>query len=772
VASPLTLQKLGGSYQLVVSGPDDLAHIQTLDEALWMATAIPAEGLTCDPVFLGHVDTNGDGRIRSDEIRAAQNWLFGVLRERSRVGLADSALLLSAIDDSSEEGLALLAAARRVLANLDLREAGEITLQQVRDRKTLVAGGASNGDGVIPPAAARKPELRGFIEDVITAVGGVEDVNGEIGVNRDKLKEFISGAMAHLAWIDRGRIPEGEQATEVMPWGPDTVEAYAPLQTLWEPVDEFYAISSLAALDARLTERPLLDDGQLAALNKADPAAIKEIAAAAPLARPSPEGILDFETPINAHYAKAVDGLRHKVLFRLPTRDRNQLTRESWEEIKNTFAAHRQWQSAKVGGAFEKLGEDRLRAYLDGDLPARLRKMISADEAVAMELEQVRNLEKLLLYQQWLMELVNNSVSFPRFYDPTQRSMVEVGTLVMDGRRFTLAVRVLDRKAHKQIAVNSHICVMYLEISSRRGEATETFEAAVAVTSGNTTRLCVGKKGVFFTKDGREWDATVAEVISNPVSLGEAVKHPFRKLAEFVARQWEKLTSSLYTQTEKSLGGAMDSAGKQLQAPPPAASANPNPTSKSGATRDLLVGGGFAIAALGGVFAYVTKTLSQVKPVHVIAVLLGVLALIIVPAAVAAIFKLRRRNLSMILEACGWAMNAPMHLTRRIGRLFTSVPPAPAGTVYRRNDMVSSLLRKMPGRSHRFLAWFLGLLLAIVLGCALGHALAPRFERHLLGLLGLQEHMKDTGRPAAEPKSGTHGNSSPATPSKGQPGGN
>jgi len=40
--------------------------------------------------------------------------------------------------------------------------------------------------------------------------------------------------------------------------------------------------------------------------------------------------------------------------------------------------------------------------------------------------------------------------------------------------------------------------------------------------------------------------------------------------------------------------------------------------SASGMTRDLLLGGGIAIAALGSSFAYITKALSQVKPTHIL----------------------------------------------------------------------------------------------------------------------------------------------------------
>ncbi len=41
--------------------------------------------------------------------------------------------------------------------------------------------------------------------------------------------------------------------------------------------------------------------------------------------------------------------------------------------------------------------------------------------------------------------------------------------------------------------------------------------------------------------------------------------------------------------------------------------------------------------------------------------------------------KLRRRDLSAILEGSGWAINARMRLTRAQARYFTERPPFPAG---------------------------------------------------------------------------------------------
>ena len=91
-----------------------------------------------------------------------------------------------------------------------------------------------------------------------------------------------------------------------------------------------------------------------------------------------------------------------------------------------------------------------------------------------------------------------------------------------------------------------------------------------------------------------------------------------------------------------------------------------------------MVGAGLAIAALGSAMAYITKSLSQV---HWWQMLVGVACAIIavmLPTSIVAFMKLRKRDLSAILEGAGWAINARMRLTRKLGVFFTNRPKYPA----------------------------------------------------------------------------------------------
>ncbi len=176
----------------------------------------------------------------------------------------------------------------------------------------------------------------------------------------------------------------------------------------------------------------------------------------------------------------------------------------------------------------------------------------------------------------------------------------------------------------------------------------------------------VGKRGVFFTNDGCEWDAQVFEIVSHPISLWESIKAPFKKVQEFIAKQVEKLSKSQQAKLETSLSGS----------------------SPSGWTRDLLLGGGVALAVLGSALAYITTALSQVQVGQVLLVLLGIVMIAVVPSIIIGIIRLRKRDLTAILEACGWAVNIRMRLTGSLGCLFTRTPRFPRDAVKVRKDMV------------------------------------------------------------------------------------
>ena len=107
-----------------------------------------------------------------------------------------------------------------------------------------------------------------------------------------------------------------------------------------------------------------------------------------------------------------------------------------------------------------------------------------------------------------------------------------------------------------------------------------------------------------------------------------------------------------------------------------------------------MVGGGVAIAAIGSSFAYITKVFSQVKFIHIL-ITVGVIgALILIPSMIVGFIKLRRRDLSIIFEASGCAINLRMRLTARLGGIFTFKPPFPKGSKKEKGDILKKFFKQ------------------------------------------------------------------------------
>jgi hypothetical protein len=406
-----------------------------------------------------------------------------------------------------------------------------------------------------------------------------------------------------------------------------------------------------------------------------DPAIIRDVLERAPLAPPHPGHALDLDATVNPAYSESLARLREAVLKPILGTAVSPLTEDAWQRVKETFAAHEDWLGSKTGTVVEPLGEDKLRDYLDGHHAEKVGALIEKVREAAIVLDDIRLVEKLILFQANLITFANNYVSFPDLYEQGRRALFDYGDLVMDGRRFNLAVRLTDRTEHTRIAKTSNIHVLYVEIT---GPEVEPYEVAIAVTSGGQGNLCVGKRGVLRDVNGLELDARIVHVIENPISLSEAIVAPFRRLGAAAAGKIE----SIATAAEKKL----DQVGSDTVVRIPGVGDRPPPSqatqqSKAGGMGlgPMLAGGGIAVAALGSSFAFVTKTLAGLSVFTILAGLGGALLAVIVPMLIIAFGKLRRRDLSAILEGSGWAINARMRLTRAQARYFTERPPFPAG---------------------------------------------------------------------------------------------
>lgn len=665
-------RRTGRAYHLDIATAADLRTALDLDEAHWVATSAPVDTIHLDPLFLKLVDSDSDGRIKSKELMDAIRWCLDVLSDFRGLNAGDQRLAPGAINTGTEDGKRAYEAATKLI----LQEADEgdslVSLEEVREVRKRIERMPVSAAGIVLPEATDDRTTRQFVEDLIATMGGAEHPSGAMGLDEAHLARFLTSAKSYLAWHAQGQASEEDGRTAILPLGAATSSAFAALAKVREKVDQYFAQCEVLTLDESLADRIkcTIDNAQVDYTDQAD---LQALLKRAPLSRPRAEGTLSFDESINPYYTDSIARLRDLVLQpRLgisPETAGKQLTRRQWEETKQTFASYECWVREQPGAELAPLGTDKLRHYLKERSADAVRTLIAESKQSFFVLDNIRSLEKLLLFQSNLLRLANNFVSFPDLYDPRRRAVFEMGTAILDGRRFNFAVLVRNRKEHAKIAAASSIYVMYLDLV--RESTNEAQCVAVPVTAEGEGNLCVGKRGIFEDISGKQWDARIVQIIENPIGLGGAIAAPYRRLTSMFAAKIDSLTGSTEKQFDESAKQAMSSVstgGKAAPAPP---------SGTSGMTAGgMLMGGGIALAALLSAVTYVGKAVME-KPLAILLGVLGAALVLMVPATIRAFLKLRRRDLSSILEGTGWAINARMRLTRRQALTFTTRPPYP-----------------------------------------------------------------------------------------------
>ena len=93
----------------------------------------------------------------------------------------------------------------------------------------------------------------------------------------------------------------------------------------------------------------------------------------------------------------------------------------------------------------------------------------------------------------------------------------------------------------------------------------------------------------------------------------------------------------------------------------------------------MFLGVSVAIAALGSAFAFISKTLASMSLTGIIITLICALLVIMLPITILTYIKLRKQDLSSVLEGCGWAINLRMKLTSKLRGQFTNFGKYPKG---------------------------------------------------------------------------------------------
>lgn len=643
---------------------EDLLSLKDLNQKLWVALSCPTRGIEFDSRTLDMIDTDADGRVRASEVLAAIAWVGARLKDADLLVKGEDWLSLSDIDVSTEEGRALLSSAGHILKSLGKPDEIRISMSDMDDIEKIVAGWQFNGDGVVAPKQVIDERLRATFEDIIKCTGSLADLSGDLGIDRDISDKFFSQAVAYSDWYAKG-----ESDTVILLLGEKTQDAANAFIAIKDKVGDYFTRCQLAAFDARAAlplSRSVEDYQHLAAQSLS---AQSEDVASLPLAFIVADQPLSLTKGINPAWQERLDALSSKVIAPI-LGSKDSLTAREWSELCEKFAAYEVWQKDKPQGNVEGLGIARIREILSADHKAHIDALIDEDKAVEAEVNAIHSVERLLRYKRDLFLLVNNFVSFRNFYTGRAKGIFQVGTLYLDGRSCDLTVRVEDVAKHAAFAVMSGICLVYCECA--RGA--EKMNIAAAFTAGDSDYLMVGRNGVFYDRQGRDWDAVVVRIVDNPISIRQAFWSPYKKLSKAISEGLQKFAASRASSAEGQMIKTVVENGKEVVNVAP-----PKPPFDVGKFAGIFAAIGLAIGAIGGILASVIGGVLSLKFWQIPLALAGLLLLVSGPAMVMAWFKLKRRNLAPILDANGWAVNARARINIPFGTSLTSIAILPEG---------------------------------------------------------------------------------------------
>ncbi|HTM22371.1 MAG TPA: hypothetical protein VL172_17745 [Kofleriaceae bacterium] len=659
--------RAGGVDQVSLRNGADLLALRELDQKLWVALAMPTRDVDIDAATLDLLDTDHDGRIRVPDILEAIEFVRASWTNADRLLEGGDSLPLLAITDGP-----VRAAARRVLSDLGKPAADRISLTDAMDVAKAFAGTILNGDGVIIAESTDDPEVRAVLQDVLAALGSMADRSGKPGIDRGRIEAFFAEAERIEAWAATG---DGDQAMHVL--GESTAAAADALAAVAAKIEDYFARCRLAALDERLAAGVGPQEVDLAALAARSLSRSSEEVARLPVARIEAGRPLPLSGAVNPAWADRLAAFAADALTPL-LGAREALTEADFRTVQQRLAPYLTWREARPRGPLDALALERVRALARGNARAELDKLVVADEALAGEYERIASVEKLLRFQRDLVRLLRNFVNFSEFYSKRD-GIFQAGTLYLDARACELVVPVADPGKHALLAGMSAAHLVYCEIS----RADQCKAIAAAFTNGDTDHLVVGRNGVFYDRQGRDWDATITKIVSNPLGIRQAFWSPYKKVARLIEDQIAKRAAAADSEADAKLTAHITAATSAppavAPAPPPAAPAAAAPPAPQ---RKMDVGTvaalGVAIGGIGGMVVGLLATFTGLGAWMP----LGVLAMVFLisgPSMLLAWLKLRQRNLGPLLDANGWALNGRARINVSFGAALTGLAKLPKG---------------------------------------------------------------------------------------------
>ncbi len=487
---------------------------------------------------------------------------------------------------------------------------------------------------------------------IATAAQALAKELGKSGADVLTVAETSAAQASHAA---RALVAWEAAGAQALPLGEATAAAHALVAELDAKVVDFFTRCDLAAFDERAAGVLNPSEDALKALAptalQAGAAAISDL----PLAHVNADGQLPLASGVNPAWGVRIAALQASVVQPL-LGARDTLVAADWQAIHDKLAPYSTWLASKPDPAAEGDG--------------------------------VRDLEKLARYVRDLQPLANNFVSFRDFYTRQGKATFQIGTLYLDGRACELCVAVNDAAKHAALAGLSRVCLVYCDCV--RGA--EKLSIAAAFTAGDSDQLMVGRNGVFYDRQGRDWDATISKIVEHPISLRQAFWSPYKQAARMVGAQMQKMAAAKAKTADDQLSTAAVNAASKGAAGKPEAP----PPFDVGKFAGIFAAIGLALGAIGTMLASLIGGLFGLKWWQVLLALAALMLVISGPAVILAWFKLRSRNLGPILDANGWAVNARARINIPFGTSLTQVAQLPEGAERTLSDPYADKPSRVP----------------------------------------------------------------------------
>lgn len=673
----MIFEKYGKAHQLRVNHAADLAGLAKLHPALWAVSSAPKDHFYVDPRFLSLLDDEQKGRIRVKDVQLAAEWLLQHLAKTNGI---DSESDQIAIEDLNPAGPEYpdLARAIEFVKTCEPNEPS-INLELISKVRKSYIEHPPNGDGIILESNAESEELSKWISCIKSVSKGQLDLSGSIGIGSPELQLFIDEMKRWQAWYKKTeQLPE----TSTLPFGAESEAWIKTLEPVIELIDLFFAQSKIIARDESLLADYLKNE-HLKNLKSENSIAIEEQLKKVFPVPPNSKLALDLSEPVENYWHDIFDLISEKISPQLFGESIKELDEIKWGSIKQHIKAYLDLKHSKPSSPLSHLNKNEFDQFFEADISTQISNLISQDQLVSKDLKSLHTLEKCLLLQKYILRFCCNFVNLSELYNPELKALFEKGRLIFDGHVLTFSMWVHKKDEHKNYAKESKIFIVYAEVSDKE-KAEQTYLVAAPVTDGSKDSFKIGKRGIFRDEQDREWDAKIVDLLENPISISEAIKAPFIRVLESLQTRFESYLKAPIENFEKSA----------VQSLPPASNHASDPKKSPSETKNMIVMGSVAIAALGSSFAYVFKTLIAIPISKIVLGVGGLLLLVYLAAFTLAWLSLRKRDLTSFIEASTWAVNLRMPLVRNLRKLFTRRPKLPKGSQTQLIDLLPELLKK------------------------------------------------------------------------------